>query len=76
MGLNLKDFRRLCILKGIYPREPNKKFEGNDKTYYAKKDINYLIHDKIVKVLLDIKIAQKKHKRAVKLGEDRKAEGF
>jgi pescadillo protein len=76
LGLTLKDFRRLCILKGIYPREPNKKFEGNNKTYYAKKDINFLAHDKILSTLLEIKIHIKKAKRAQTLNDPKKAEGF
>jgi len=76
LGLTLKDFRRLCILKGVYPREPNRAFEGKNKTYYAKKDINFLAHDKILRTLLDIKVHQKKAKKAMKKGETLKAEGF
>lgn len=49
LQVSIRDFRRLCILKGVYPRDPKKTpKQGKSKTYYHKKDILYMLRDPIL----------------------------
>ena len=54
-------FRRLCILKGIYPHEPKHKKKVNKgstaaRTFYLLKDIRFLLHEPIVGKFRDYKV--------------------
>eukprot|EP00249_Psilotum_nudum_P022036 c28349_g1_i1 orf=520-2442(-) len=64
LQIKLPVFRRLCILKGIHPREPKKKFEGHNKTYYHVKDINFLAHERLLEKSREIRAFEKKIKKA------------
>jgi len=70
LQLTLKDFRRLCILKGVFPREPrNRKRaqKGNVSkvsTLYYEKDIRFLLHEPIVNKFRDFKVFLRKLKKA------------
>lgn len=75
LQLSLQDFRRLCILKGVYPREPkNKKKVGKgnsaNKTYYFTKDIQYLQHEPLIMKFRAIKTFLKRLKKATAKKED------
>ncbi|XP_030226700.1 pescadillo homolog [Gadus morhua] len=69
LQLSLADFRRLCILKGIYPHEPKHKKKVNrgstaPRTFYLMKDIRFLLHEPIVGKFREYKIFVRKLRKA------------
>ena len=50
---------RICILKGIYPRDPKKK-PNSSMTYYHVKDIAYISHEPIIDYFRKMKAFMKK----------------
>lgn len=74
LQLSLPDFRKLCIWKGIYPREPRSKKKVSKSstastTFYYTKDIQYLLHEPLVQKFRDHKSLEKKISRALGRGD-------
>ena len=70
LQISLSDFRRLCIFKGIYPREPrnNKKASKTSSqatTFYYTKDIQYLLHEPLLAKFREQKALSKKIARSL-----------
>ncbi|KAL7746369.1 mRNA-binding ribosome synthesis protein nop7 [Sorochytrium milnesiophthora] len=65
---------RLCILKGIYPREPKNKKKANKgstapATFYYTKDIRYLMHEPLLQKFRDWKVFARKMARVLGKGQ-------
>eukprot|EP00359_Climacostomum_virens_P002171 CAMPEP_0204900054 /NCGR_PEP_ID=MMETSP1397-20131031/2225_1 /ASSEMBLY_ACC=CAM_ASM_000891 /TAXON_ID=49980 /ORGANISM="Climacostomum Climacostomum virens, Strain Stock W-24" /LENGTH=432 /DNA_ID=CAMNT_0052068123 /DNA_START=91 /DNA_END=1389 /DNA_ORIENTATION=+ len=58
-----QQFHRLCILKGIFPREPKKR-KDTTKTYYHIKDVRFLGSELLLKKFHEIDSWVKKFKKA------------
>lgn len=70
LQISLGDFRRLCIFKGIYPREPRSKKRVSKSstpstTFYYTKDIHYLLHEPLLARFRDQKALAKKISKAL-----------
>lgn len=75
LQLNANKFHRLCILKGIYPREPKKK-QNHTKTYYHLKDVKFLSHEHLLTKFREIDAWTKKIKKAVAKQDSLRAESL
>lgn len=74
LQISLADFRRLCIFKGIYPREPRSKKKANKgstapTTFYYTKDIQYLMHEPVIQKFRDHKVFARKLSKALGRGD-------
>ena len=74
LQISLPDFRKLCIWKGIYPREPRSKKKVSKSstastTFYYSRDIQYLLHEPLLQKFRDQKALEKKISKALGRGD-------
>ncbi|KAI4861091.1 Pescadillo N-terminus-domain-containing protein [Hypoxylon rubiginosum] len=74
LQISLPDFRKLCIWKGIFPREPRSRKKASKSatastTFYYAKDIQYLLHEPLLQKFREQKALEKKISRALGRGD-------
>ncbi|KAG9229923.1 Pescadillo [Amylocarpus encephaloides] len=74
LQIKLPDFRKICIWKGIYPREPRNKKKASKSssastTFYYTKDIQYLLHEPLLAKFRENKALEKKISKALGRGD-------
>ncbi|KAI7886923.1 hypothetical protein K492DRAFT_202867 [Lichtheimia hyalospora FSU 10163] len=74
LQISLADFRRLCILKGIYPRQPKNHKKANKgssapATFYYVKDIQYLMHEPLLDKFRQYKTFARKLNKVLHKGD-------
>ena len=72
LQLDNKEFKRLLIFKGIYPRVPKRFLNSTmkDKTHYSTKEIKKLVGDPIIAKIREYHAHLKKASAAKALGDD------
>ncbi|KAI8624095.1 Pescadillo N-terminus-domain-containing protein [Xylariaceae sp. FL1651] len=74
LQISLPDFRKLCIWKGIFPREPRNRKKASKSstastTFYYAKDIQYLLHEPLLQKFREQKALEKKISKALGRGD-------
>ncbi|KAI0397381.1 Pescadillo N-terminus-domain-containing protein [Xylariaceae sp. FL0594] len=74
LQLSLADFRKLCIWKGIFPREPRNRKKASKSatastTFYYAKDIQFLLHEPLLQKFREQKTLEKKISKALGRGD-------